>query len=149
MKVEKRNEQKTIAIKTTTNLKELPKALGEGYDEIMAFMKQNDISPAGPAFTLYLNEDMENLNIEMGFPITNEIQAGARIISSKLPGGKFAIAFHKGPYTKLEQTYTKLMNFTKEKGIETKGIGYELYLNDPATTIPEELETEIAFLIKE
>ncbi|MCG8572037.1 MAG: GyrI-like domain-containing protein [Spirochaetes bacterium] len=149
MEIQTRDEQRTIAIKATTDVKELPNVLGQGYGEIMQYLEQKGLEPTGAPFVLYFNEDMENLQLEMGFPISTKIESQGRIIPSTLPGGPCVVAMHIGPYTDLERTYTELMDYAKQQNRTPSGIGYEVYLNDPQTTKPEELQTEIVFYLKD
>lgn len=62
-----------------------------------------------------------------------------------IPGGDYAVTTHFGPYQKLGDTYTKLLG----QWLPRSGRGlrsapcFEVYLNDPQSTEPEDLITDI------
>jgi AraC family transcriptional regulator len=62
-----------------------------------------------------------------------------------IPGGEYAMTTHFGPYQKLGQTYTKLLGqWLPRSGRELRPTPcFEVYLNDPQSTEPEDLLTDI------
>jgi effector-binding domain-containing protein len=148
MEIRDVSEQTTACINTTTSLTELPKVLGEGYGEIMGLIGKQGLTPEGPPYVLYRNEDMENLDIELGIPVAGDVDPEGRVVSGKLPGGKTAVAVHTGPYDTIGSTYEKLTGFIKEQGYEPEGLCWESYVDDPGIVPPEELKTEVFFPLK-
>lgn len=149
MEIREVQAKTTMCIKTTTSVEKLSQVFGEGYAEIMQEAGKAGIQPAGAPFALYLNDDMSNLQIEFGFPASGPVpKMGGRVEAGTLPGGRAAVDMHIGPYATIEEAYNRLTAYVKEKGEEPTGICYELYLNDPGETPPEELQTEIYFPLK-
>lgn len=66
---------------------------------------------------------------------------GVQVIS----GGAYAMTTHEGPYDRLNETYAKLCGqWLPQSGYEMRpGPGFEIYLNDPESTDPEDLLTDI------
>jgi AraC family transcriptional regulator len=62
-----------------------------------------------------------------------------------IPGGEYAVTTHFGPYQKLGDTYTKLLGqWLPRSGRELRSAPcFEVYLNDPQSTEPEDLITDI------
>jgi AraC family transcriptional regulator len=62
-----------------------------------------------------------------------------------LPGGAFAVVTHIGPYDRLNQTYAELFGrWLPSSGRELRSEpSLEFYLNDPESTEPEDLLTDI------
>jgi effector-binding domain-containing protein len=89
--------------------------------------------------------DMQNLDVEIGFPVSRSLQEKEDIKAGEMPAGKYASCIHIGPYDKLEPAYAALAQWIKENGYQSSGPAYEIYLNDPNETVPEELETLIKF----
>jgi effector-binding domain-containing protein len=104
--------------------------------------------PVGPPFVAYFNEDMADLDIEIGFPVARELPGRGGVQPSEIPGGKVATCLHVGPYGEIEPAYEALTEFVAESGHEATGICYEVYLNDPQETPPEALQTQILFPLK-
>lgn len=65
-------------------------------------------------------------------------------------GGRYAVTTHKGPYENLESVYAELMGKWLPQSGERIGdcLCFEMYLNDPDSTPPEELLTDIYLSIK-
>ena len=66
-----------------------------------------------------------------------------------LPGGTFACATHTGPYDQIGLTAHALLAWCVERGHATTGPIRELYLNDPATTAPDHLVTQLLIPLEE
>jgi len=62
-----------------------------------------------------------------------------------IPGGDYAVTTHFGPYNKLGETYTRLVGqWLPRSGRELRTTPcFEIYLNDPEGTDPEDLLTDI------
>ena len=62
-----------------------------------------------------------------------------------IPGGEYAMTTHFGPYQKLGETYTKLLGqWLPRSGRELRSAPcFDVYLNDPHSTDPEDLLTDI------
>ena len=61
-----------------------------------------------------------------------------------IPGGDYALTTHFGPYDKLGETYTELLGqWLPRSGRELRSTPcFEVYLNDPQSTEPEDLITD-------
>ncbi len=62
-----------------------------------------------------------------------------------IPGGDYAVTTHFGAYAKLGETYTKLLGESLPRSGRTLRSApcFEIYLNDPNSTEPEDLITDI------
>jgi effector-binding domain-containing protein len=89
-----------------------------------------------------------NADIEIAFPIKDDIEETDDMKCYELQGGKMAKIIHKGPYEKCEPTYNKLYAWIKENGKTIAGPTREAYLNDPNEVGMEEALTEIYAPIK-
>ena len=96
----------------------------------------------------YYNMDMQDLDIEIGFPVSRVLPDKAEVQTSEIPAGKHATCLYTGPYEGLPPAYEALTAWIQAHGYEPTGVAYEHYLNDPATTLPEALQTQIAFPLK-
>ena len=140
--------QPALSIRTKTQVQDLPQVFGEGYCAIAQYLGALQEEPAGPPFAIYYNDDMQNLDIEFGFPVIRRLAGKDEIQASETPGGKVATCLHIGPYNELEPAYNALSQWIEDNGYEATGVAFEKYLNDPDQTPPHELKTQIAFLLK-
>jgi AraC family transcriptional regulator len=69
----------------------------------------------------------------------------AGITVKSVPGGRYAVGIHKGPYQKLGESYAWLSDQWMRQNAHDPADGpcYEVYLNNPQTTTPDELLTAI------
>jgi len=146
--VKEQPAQVTLAIRTRASVQELPQAIGEAYGAIAQYLGELGEYPAGPPFVAYYNADMQNLDVEIGFPVSRKLPGKGDIQVGEIPGGKVATCLHVGPYSEIEPAYTALSEWTIENGHEVTGVAYEVYLNDPEETPPEELQTQIVFPLR-
>ncbi|WP_319560768.1 GyrI-like domain-containing protein [Marispirochaeta sp.] len=149
MEIKEVDEQHTLALRYTTPVSKLSETMGKLYNEIAAYMQQEEIPFAGAPFALYHNMDMEALDVEIGFPVSSPARGKGRIQAGTLPGGKVLCTLYTGPYSGMEKPYGELMDYIQQHKLKTASFSYEYYLNDPAITPEDELQTEIYFPLKE
>ena len=146
--INERKRQPTLSVNTKTSVQELPQVMGKVFGEIAQYLAELGDCPVGPPFAAYYNMDMQNLEVEIGFPVLKELPDKNDIKPSEIPSGKFATCLYTGPYSDIESAYSELSQWVADNGHETTGVAYEIYLDDPAQTPPEKLKTQIMFLLK-
>jgi effector-binding domain-containing protein len=123
--------------------------LGSAYGAVMQYLAEMREQPSGPPFAMYYNMEMENLDVEAGFPVAKAFPGRGEVKASELPAGPVATCLHLGPYQQLTAAYSALTQWVVEHGYEPTGVTYEVYLNDPQTTPPEALQTQIVFVLRQ
>ena len=146
--IEERKAQDVLSVRTKASVQDLPQVMGKVYGNIAQYLGEMGECPAGPPFATYYNMDMQNLDVEIGFPVSKNLQGKNDIKASKIPAGEYASCVFTGPYSDIEPAYNALSHWIKENRYEVTGIAYEFYLNDPDVTPPNELKTEILFPLK-
>lgn len=141
------NAQPTLAIQTRTPVQNLPKILGESYTAIMEYMGELEEQPVGAPFVMYYNMDIQDLDIEIGFPVSKKFSDKGNIKVGEFPGGKIASLVFIGPYDKMEPAYNALSKWIEDNGFEATGVAIERYFSGPETP-PEEIKTEILLPLK-
>lgn len=140
--------QPVLSIRSQTSIQDLPQVLGRSFGDVGQYLGELHEQPAGPPFAAYFNMDMQNLDIEVGFPVAARLPGKGNIQASEIPAGKIAACLYTGPYSEIEPAYTALTQYVAESGHEVSGVAYEMYLNDPTQTPPQELQTLIMFPLK-
>jgi len=146
--VQQQPERAVLSIRRRTAVSNLPEFLGRAYGSVAQYLAELGEQPAGRPYAAYYNMDMQNLDVEAGFPISKDLPGKGNIQASRIPGGKAATCVHVGPNDKIEPAYAALTQWIKDKGYEATGVAYEFYLNDPEEAPPEELATQIVFPLK-
>ncbi len=140
-----RPAQPVLSIRTRAAVQDLPQVMGKAYGTIMQYMGELGVQPVSAPFVAYFNMDMQDLDMEVGFPVMQPLPGKGEVQPSEIPGGKAATCLHIGPYPELSAAYQALSTWISENGFQPTGVSYEFYLNDPEDTPPEKLETQIFF----
>ena len=79
------------------------------------------------------------VTVDAGFKPAGEIGV------QEVPGGEYAVLTHNGPYERLNQSYYRLLGQWLPRSGRELGASpcFELYLNSPENTAPEDLLTDI------
>ncbi len=141
----KRSTQPTMCVRTRSAVQDLPEILGKVYGTIAQYFGSQGLQPIGPPYVGYFNMDMQDLDLEIGFPVAKTIQGEGDISTGEIPEGNYATSLYTGPYSEIGPAYTALTKWVEEQGYKSAGVAYELYLNNPALTPPEKLQTQILF----
>ena len=140
--------QPVLSIRTRSSVGNLQKVLGDAYDKLMQYMEDVKETPTDAPFVAYYNMDMEDLDIEVGFPVSRPIQGNGDVNQSEIPAGRQVSCVHIGPYSQSEPAYNALIQWITENGHEAVGTAYEFYLNDPMETPEDQLATRIMYPLK-
>jgi effector-binding domain-containing protein len=139
--------QHTAQIRARTPVSDLPELLGRSYDLIAAAVEKSGLRIVGAPYTLYLNSDMDDLEVEIGFPVDVEFDGDDVVNVGEIPAGRYAACLYEGPYEGISTAYDSLAEWVQAQGVRPTGVSYEIYLNDPGETPPSELRTKILFPI--
>jgi effector-binding domain-containing protein len=137
----------TLSIRTNTRVEDLPQLIGQSYGAVMQYMAELKEPVAAEPFVIYYNLDMQNLDVELGFPVSRELPANGEIKPSTLPTGPAARTTFTGPYEKMAPAYEGLGKFVTDNGREATGVSIEYYLTGPDTPADQQI-TRIVFPIK-
>lgn len=141
--------QPTLSARTTTSVQGLQQFLGEAYGAVMQYLAELGEQPVGAPFAAYYNMDMEKLEVEAGFPVSRAVPARGTVEPGEMPAGNYASCVYTGPYHEIGPgAYEALSRFVAESGYEATGVAYEVYLNDPSETPPEQLQTQVLFPLR-
>lgn len=109
-------------------------------DLMRSSLEQAGDACAGAPMVIYHDEEYnpERVDVEAAWPVSDAARA-----TGKLPACQAVSVVHVGPYDKLEQAYGAAFAYINEHGYRVAGPMRDVYFNDPATTPPEKLVTEI------
>ncbi len=96
--------------------------------------------------------DQARLRYDACLVVSPEVASTARgpVVPKVVPGGRYAVALHVGGYDTLEETYVALLGRAlPHRGLELFDEPVvEVYVDDPETTPPENLRTEIQVRVR-
>ena len=103
-----------LSIRTRASVKDLGQVMGRCYAAIGEHLAKFGELPAGKPFTAYYNMDMQDLDVEIGIPVSKALPSQGEILASAIPGGRHASTVYTGPYTQMEPAYQALLSWMKE-----------------------------------
>lgn len=124
-------------------------AMGEGFAKLQAYLAENGLEMTGAPLAIYhqMGDDMSSFDVAL--PIVapgDDFDAGdGEVKLGSTYEGEALKAIHKGPYTKLGETYAEIMPYMGAQKLKPSGPPWEVYINDPQSTPEAELITEIYF----
>ncbi len=139
--------QPVLSVRTHAAVQDLPTVLGKTYGAIMQYLAELGEQPAGMPFVGYYDMNMQNLDIEIGFPVAHPLEGRGDIQCREFPGGELASVMHIGPYEAMEAAYNEMYKWVDSHGYQLAGACYELYYSEPGTP-PQEIRTQIIFPVK-
>jgi AraC family transcriptional regulator len=129
--------------------------VGPAWEKLAKFMKEKKLFSFGVSFIGVSYDDpsvteTEKLRYDACASVKKEVKPEGEVGYKLLDGGLYAIFLHKGPYNGLSQTYDQIyLNWLPDSGYELRDAPpLEFYLNDPDSTKPENLKTEIYIPVK-
>lgn len=116
--------------------------------KLMQSMQNQSIFPQGPMIGIYYNSPdevkPEDLEWEMGFPVTDQIPVQKPLEKKQWEFTQVAFATHTGPYEETGQTIIKIFEWMQDNNLKSAGPVLEKYLTAPGpNTKPEDIKTEI------
>ncbi|MFC5380018.1 MerR family transcriptional regulator [Aquipuribacter nitratireducens] len=142
--------QPVAALRCRTDLAGIGAALGEAFRVVAGAVASSGAQPAGAPFVVYHDviDETSAGDIEVCVPVPPATAPPAPADEGAVrwrttAGGPVARTLHRGPYAEIAPAYHSLEGWMRENGHRPAGPPREVYLNDPATTLPEDLLTEV------
>jgi len=126
-----KREQPTLFIRTITKVESLPALIGASYGKMAAYLKEIDAYLAEVPYVAYHNMDMQNLDIEIGFPTAIALPCRDEIQAGFLPAGKVVFCMYRGAYGEMEPVYGEMAKWIADNNYQPTGTAYEHYYNGP------------------
>ncbi|MEN8906527.1 MAG: GyrI-like domain-containing protein [Clostridiales bacterium] len=120
----------TIIINTKIPQSRLDETKKNAYNTMYNYLKSIGKHNESEFFIAYKSMGIENLDVDFGYILENEIESKNEIMKDELPSGKYVSGTYSGDYNKIESVYEELMMYANEKGYETLGVIYEIDVND-------------------
>jgi len=140
-------EQHVLTIRATIDFNDYPKTAEQAYREIMEYAAHNGLLLSGGPFVCYHNANLENLEVEMGFPVAKPVSGNDDITGYTIPVQKAVSGIYLGAYEDTDPLMMEIMQWIIEHGYEQQGKVYNYYLNDEDHNASE-LLTQIVVPIK-
>jgi effector-binding domain-containing protein len=134
------------AIRGHVTFDQLATEIRRALDEVWAFLRASDLVPAHNVVVyhgaVHVPEGVDiDVGVQVDRPFDERSATGVRCV--ELPAGRIARAVHVGPYDRLGDTHTAVLDHLRSIGVSPRGRSWEIYgdwVEDPA-----QLETEVVY----
>jgi effector-binding domain-containing protein len=114
-KIEDRNEQHYVGIRTQVTVQEMGPVLPPLWGEVYGWLASKGLKPAGAPLWRYRVVDMEaKMEIDVGVPLATTVTGDGRVTAD---AGRYATLIYTGPYDGLMRATADLLAWAKEKAI--------------------------------
>ncbi|HWP80291.1 MAG TPA: GyrI-like domain-containing protein [Candidatus Acidoferrum sp.] len=121
----------TISVRTHTRVENLPTLIGESYGKMAAYLKELGEFLSDVPYVAYHNMDMQNLDVEIGFPVSKSLPGTDSIQPGFIPAGKMSFCMYRGAYSEMEAVYGEMSKWIADNNFKPVGTAYEHYYNGP------------------
>lgn len=109
-------EQYVLSIRTTIHFNDYPNTAKEAYEKIMKYAELNGLLLSGGPYVCYHNADLENLDVEMGFPVAKPVLGNDDIAGYTIPVQKAVTSIFLGAYEDTDPLMYEIMQWIKKHG---------------------------------
>jgi effector-binding domain-containing protein len=124
-------------------------ALRQSLGYVSAYMKQNGLAQAGPPLAITVKREDDKYAFRTGIPFAGAapvMQVAVKL--GKTPQGLALRVSHVGPRDTMNQIYARIDAYVRAHRLVQAGGSWEVYLDDPLTTPPTAIRTDIYFPLK-
>jgi len=135
-------EQPVLSIRTNIKSRDVVALFKESYQNISEYILLNDELMTDAPFIIYNNYlcmDLENLDIEICFPVAISLPSFGRYTSRIIPKGKIIFSYFRGDIGEINPLYGSMTKWIADNGYEPEGPAYEYYFNDYSFPLKDQL----------
>lgn len=128
--------------------------IGQAFDRLVVWAGPRGLlKPTARGVAVYL-DDMGSTPAEeqralAGLTVHEDVEGDSTVSIHTVPGGRHAVILHKGPYATIGESYRELYQYLSRHEQEPADEPlFEVNLNNPRNTAPEDLLTEICVPLK-
>ncbi|HOX60305.1 MAG TPA: AraC family transcriptional regulator [Verrucomicrobiota bacterium] len=147
-----RSEKQAVFVRRTGAYKESASA---AWEAVCGFAYPRGLVQADREFIGISHDDpqitsADKLRYDACITVSQPVKPEGEVGVQKVAGGRYAVFLHEGPYENLIRTYQVIFGeWLPSSGQELRDVpSFELYLNTPQDTRPENLKTEIYIPLK-
>jgi effector-binding domain-containing protein len=142
--------QQVAAVRRHTSMLTIIEDIEDGLDQLGGALETVGVRMVGRPFIVFHGriDDETGGDIEICGPVAAPFHGVLEVYGTEIAGGTVVSTIHRGSYDEMASSYAAIITWMDKHGLEPSGAPREYYLNDLATTKPDDLLTEIAFPIR-
>ena len=134
-----------VGVRRRCSMQDVGESMKAAFEEVKQGLEQQGIETHGDDVSIYHCTDMKKQEFDYTAGVSAPDQEPPAGLSSwSVPAGKALVVHHKGRYEHLGNAWSAAYQHARHLKVKpTKHGAYEIYRNDPATTDPSDLLTDI------
>ena len=137
----------TAIIRRRVPPKELSKFIPAACGEVWSFIRSAGLPRPGRHVALYLDSGL----VEVGAEVSEPFSGNDRVHFSQLPAGRVATTTHFGPYGRLGEAHSEILQWCAKHGHRLSNICWEIYghWDESGTADPSRIRTDVFHLLED
>ncbi len=127
VELQQRDPQPILSIRATILVAQLGEAVSDRIGALGDYLRQHNLTPAGPPFVRYHTFEEIETDMELGVPLAAPVEGEGRIVAGTLAGGPAIATSHSGPHDRLGEAYARIANWLQAHRREADGPLLEVY----------------------
>ena len=126
-------------VETAVTPAEVPERITGFFDILYRWLADAPVKQVGHNHAIYYLRD-GNLSMQAAVPVSGPFQPTPDIEFLEFEGGRSAHTRHIGPYAELGSAYHAVFDWTRNNGIDTRGVNWEVYgdwSDDPSKLVTD------------
>ncbi|HRY32846.1 MAG TPA: SRPBCC family protein [Bacteroidales bacterium] len=133
-----------VSIRDTSSMATISQKMGAFYGELMNFLVQKKLQPAGSPICLYYSWENNVFDMECAIPVEKAMTPEGRILTGSLKPGKAVRVEFMGPYEQSGFAHMVAEQWLTKNNKNRSGAPWERYVTDPmAEPDPSKWLTEV------
>lgn len=141
--------QPTAVVRGTVAANGLREFFDRAFRTLGEAVGRSSFSPAGPALSLYPSPPGSTVELEVGFPVQEPIEAQEPVVPGTLPAGPAVTCTHRGDYEGLGSSYERLQTWARANGVVLGQPLWEIYVTEPSPQAdPADMVTQLFWAVR-
>jgi effector-binding domain-containing protein len=155
-------QQTVVYISGHADFDDVYTALVASLRKLRAYLEKEGMAPTGPAMARYTDGGESGFEFEAAYPVAEAPKnlPQGEIAAGDVPGGKALDFVHRGSFNKIDETYSSIDDYFRERGKpsaagpeadeehDALADSFEQYTTDPLTVDPNQVEVHIIVPVK-
>lgn len=128
-----RAEQPSLVVEARTPIAQLPTLIGSAFSKLGSCVANANLEPADIPYVRFIDMgDMDDLLVEVGFPLARPLPGADDVAAGRIPGGRYVTFMFLGPNEDMGPAYEEMEAWLAQRGLASSGQCIEQYYNgDP------------------
>ncbi len=124
-------EHRYAAVRAKTTLNKVAEKVLQLLGETAEYLESQNIKPTGPGFGVYYEVGSVVVDLEVGYPVNEEIEGNDRVRGGELPTVTAAVTTYVGPHKDMPDAHRAVQMWMHENDVSaTAEPAREVYLTE-------------------